>query len=52
MMLTAGFESGSEMTQQIEDQLKANIAGSAGYGGHGHFRYHGDAAGRTAGNDG
>ncbi len=25
MMLTAGFESGSEMTQQIEDQLKANM---------------------------
>ena len=26
MMLTAGFESGSEMTQQIEDQLKANMS--------------------------
>ena len=25
MMLTAGFESGSDMTQQIEEQLKANI---------------------------
>lgn len=25
MMLTAGFESGSDMTKQIEDQLKANL---------------------------
>ena len=25
MMLTAGFESGSDMTQQIEEQLKANL---------------------------
>ena len=51
MMMTAGFESGSDMTAQIEEQLKASLPEEAATGRHDRVRYPADDAGGTERSD-
>ena len=51
MMMTAGFESGSDMTAQIEEQLKASLPAGSSDRRHDRVRYPADDAGGSERSD-